>query len=135
MVLVVHGMSYIAPKTPSFLTAFKAQLAGAPPPGSSDPYTSRSSTELGENGQRAALPGRGGRQTSEEREEEERRKALEGDDFGWGEGGDDAPQVVVLKEGKHLSFEEMEDERRKGTSPVSSLIHLDIRANTVDFAT
>jgi hypothetical protein len=102
----IGGLTYTPAKTPSFLKAFQAQLAGAPPPGSKDAY--------GASDGRAALPGREGRQTSEEREEQER---LEGDEFGWGEGGDDAPQVVVLKEGKHLSLEEMEDERRKGTSP------------------
>lgn len=30
------------------------------------------------------------------------------------EGGDDAPQIVVLKEGKHLSAFEAENERRIG---------------------
>lgn len=109
----IHGLTYTPAKTPSFLKAFQAQLAGAPPPGSRDDFGSRSATELGEDGQRAALPGRAGRQTSEEREEQER---LDGNEFGWGEGGDDAPQVVVLKEGKHLSLEEMEDEQRKGAS-------------------
>jgi hypothetical protein len=30
--------------------------------------------------------------------------------------GDEAPQIVVLKEGKHLTAEEAENERRKGES-------------------
>lgn len=30
--------------------------------------------------------------------------------------GDEAPQVVVLKEGKHLTGREAENEKRKGTS-------------------
>lgn len=109
----IGGLTYTPAKTPSFLKAFQAQLAGAPPPGSKDPYSASDG--------RAALPGREGRQTSEEREEQER---LEGDEFGWGEGGDDAPQVVVLKEGKHLTLEEMEDERRKGAFAVLSALLL-----------
>ena len=31
--------------------------------------------------------------------------------------GDEKPQVVVLKEGKHLTEREAENERRKGTHP------------------
>ena len=31
--------------------------------------------------------------------------------------GDEKPQVVVLKEGKHLTEREAENERRKGTDP------------------
>ncbi|CED84779.1 Domain of unknown function DUF4604 [Phaffia rhodozyma] len=118
-----RGLSYVAPKTPSFLAAFQAQLQGGPPPDSTSEYeysSSRSALELGEGNQRAALPERGARQTSEEREEEERQRELEGDELGWGEGGDDAPQIVVLKEGKHLSREEIEDDRRiaKGLPPI-----------------
>lgn len=102
----LRNLGYVHQKEPSFLTAFKAQVANggiAPPP------TSHASTL---SSGRAALPSRGeGRQTSEEREELER---MQGDEFGWGEGGDDAPLVVVLNEEKHLSREEMEDERRIG---------------------
>lgn len=31
--------------------------------------------------------------------------------------GDEAPQIVVLKEGKHLSEREVENEKRRGTLP------------------
>ena len=45
-----------------------------------------------------------------ERPEDEQGSADEDD-------GDEKPQVVVLKEGKHLTEREAENERRKGTDP------------------
>ena len=45
-----------------------------------------------------------------ERPNDERGSADEDD-------GDEKPQVVVLKEGKHLTEREAENERRKGTDP------------------
>ena len=37
------------------------------------------------------------------------------------EEGDEAPQIVVLKEGKHLTAEEAENEKRKGMHSLSNL--------------
>lgn len=116
----MRGMSYIHPSTPSFLSAFKAQLAGGPAPTPSG--SSFEPHDGGGGGGRAALPG-AGRQTSEEREEQElkelRERERDDDEWGFGE-GDEAPQVVVVKEGRHLTKEEMEDEGRRGTFLSSS---------------
>lgn len=87
------GLTYIAQK-PSFLQNF-----GKAP---SDPSSSRSG--------RAPIPERpdDGEWAGGSDEEDE----WEGQ-YG---GGDDGPQVVVLKEGKHLTKEQLERERRKGLS-------------------
>jgi hypothetical protein len=83
----LRNLNYIHPKTPSFLTNFKAQIAngGVPvPPASSSGVT---------------------------------------DEFGRARaGGDDAPLVVVVDEGKHLSREEMENERRRGEFLLSLVV-------------
>jgi len=44
-----------------------------------------------------------------------RERERDDDEWGFGE-GDEAPQVVVVKEGRYLTKEEMIDEGRRGTS-------------------
>lgn len=110
----MKNLAYVAPKQPAFLTAFKAQLqnGGVAPSAASSEF---------DFGGRAALPARGaGRQTSEEREEEQkereardRERERDEDEWGFGE-GDEAPQVVVVKEGRHMSQEQLTDVRRAG---------------------
>jgi hypothetical protein len=41
----------------------------------------------------------------------------------YGGGGEDGPQVVVLKEGRHLSEAEVKRERRRGESGAADLRH------------
>ena len=59
--------------------------------------------------------------------DEEKEKELGSDDE-WGDvyggGGDEGPQVVVLKEGRHLSADEVKRERRRGTRPSYTLTNL-----------
>lgn len=100
------GLSYVA-ATPSFLKNF-----GKPP----SPPRGRFTPGESSNGGRAALPSRpedgkwaGGSDNEDEEEEDEW-------DAKFGGGGDEGPQVVVLKEGRHLTAEEVKKERRKGES-------------------
>lgn len=94
-----HGLEYVAQK-PAFLQNF-----GRPAPSSSD---------------RDGREGRGGREPLPERPDEgEWAKGSDDEEeedewdvrFG---GGEDGPQVVVLKEGRHLSAAEVERERKIG---------------------
>lgn len=93
------GLSYVA-ATPAFLRNFGK-------PQSPPRRAGESST-----GGRAALPERpndgkwAGGSDGEEEEDEWDAK--------FGGGGDEGPQVVVLKEGRHLTAEEVKRERRKG---------------------
>jgi hypothetical protein len=96
------GLSYVA-ATPSFLKNFGQPAA---PP--------RRAGESSNSG-RADLPSRpndgqwAGRSDGEDSEDEWDKK--------YGGGGDDeGPQVVVLKEGRHMTAEEVKKERRKGES-------------------
>lgn len=90
------GLSYVA-QTPSFLKNF-----GKPP----------ASPEAGPSGGRAALPERpsDGRWAGGSDDEDE------DDEWGtrFGGGGDEGPQVVVLKEGRHLTAEQVKRERKRG---------------------
>lgn len=101
------GLSYVA-ATPSFLKNF-----GQPPP-------SRAG-ESSNSGGRADLPSRpedgkwAGGSDGEEEEDEWDAK--------YGGGGDDeGPQVVVLKEGRHMTAEEVKKERRRGEPFCISII-------------
>lgn len=84
-----QGLTYVAQK-PAFLANF-----GKPPPSEREPIPTRP-----DDGEWAAG-------SDEEEDEWDAR-------FG---GGEDGPQVVVLKEGRHLSADEVARERRKGESP------------------
>lgn len=103
-------MTYVA-QQPSFLKNF-----GKP---ASPPPTDRNgrgggSARSGADGGREALPERPkeGRWAGGSDEEGEESDDEWGERFGGG--GDDGPQVVVLKEGRHLSAEEVKRERRRG---------------------
>ena len=101
-----QGLTYVA-NTPSFLRHFGQ--AQSPP----------------------ASPGRSGREPLPSRPKEgkwaggsddegghDKDRADDGEDDEWGEtfggGGEEGPQVVVLKEGRHLTAEEVKRERRRG---------------------
>ncbi len=87
-------------QTPAFLRKLQSQVSGIPEDDSGD-----ENQEFEDDGSgRPPIP---------------RRPAIPerpADDPGRGEEdvGDEAPQVVVLKEGKHLSAREVENEKRKG---------------------
>ncbi|KAK4685908.1 hypothetical protein P7C73_g4228, partial [Tremellales sp. Uapishka_1] len=104
---ISKGLSYVA-STPSFLRNF-----GKP---------QSPKREVATDG-REPLPERprdGKWARGSDDEGDERGKKGEESDDEWGEvyggGGDDGPQVVVLKEGRHLTEEEVKRERRRGTS-------------------
>ena len=112
---VSAGLTYVS-NTPSFLKNF-----GKPPPSPED-------QEQGRGGSSA----RAGREPLPERPREGKwaggsddeggggrgRGDAEETDDEWGDvyggGGDDGPQVVVLKEGRHLTAEDVKRERRRG---------------------
>lgn len=101
-----HGLEYVAQK-PTFLQNFGRPAASA---SSSSPGRGRGDGREGRDG-REPLP--------ERPDEDEWAKGSDGEDeedewdvrFG---GGEDGPQVVVLKEGRHLSAAEVERERMIG---------------------
>ncbi|ODO05772.1 hypothetical protein I350_04833 [Cryptococcus amylolentus CBS 6273] len=90
-----QGLTYVAQK-PSFLQNF-----GAPPASTSGRPGREALPERPSEGEWA-----GGSDIEDEDEEDEWSRALGG-------GGDEGPQVVVLKEGRHLSRDEIERERRR----------------------
>lgn len=107
------GLTYIAQK-PAFLANFGQPARTSPPPGRD---------RGGRNGEdgREALPERPSEGKWAAGSDDERE---EGSDDEWGErfggGGDDGPQVIVLKEGRHLSGDEVKRERRRGRSCFAS---------------
>ena len=118
----LKGLTYVAQK-PAFLTNF-----GQPQP---DP--SSSSSRRGGGDGREPLPSRPRDGEWAGGSDEEKEKQLGSDDE-WGDvyggGGDEGPQVVVLKEGRHLSADEVKRERRRGTRPSYTLTNL--RYSTVE---
>ncbi|WVQ72716.1 hypothetical protein IAR50_002276 [Cryptococcus sp. DSM 104548] len=91
-----QGLTYVAQK-PSFLQNF-----GAPPASSSSGRPGREALpERPSEGEWAR-----GSDDEDDEEEDEWSRALGGD-------GDEGPQVVVLKEGRHMSRDEIERERRR----------------------
>lgn len=118
-----RGLSYVAQK-PAFLQNF-GQPQASPPAESS---SSSSRTAPNRPG-REPLPTRpdsgewAGGSDDEDAGRKGRRNAGEDSDDEWGEvyggGGEEGPQVVVLKEGRHLSAEEVKRERRRGVSFLS----------------
>ena len=118
---ISNGLTYVA-NTPSFLQNF-GKRPPTPPP--ADRFAQGSSSRQG----REPLPerpsdGKWARGSDDEGD----GKGQESDDE-WGEiyggGGDDGPQVVVLKEGRHLTAEDVKRERRIGeTRPYHELTSL-----------
>jgi hypothetical protein len=103
----LKNLTYI-PQKPAFLQTFSQPKRPSPPPGRSG--VSRSSG-------REALPERPTDGEWAAGSDDEKEK---GSDDEWGDvyggGGDDGPQVVVLKEGRHLTAEDVKRERRRGVS-------------------
>jgi hypothetical protein len=102
--------------TPAFLRKLQSQVSGFPDDDSGD-----ENQEFEDDGSgRPPIP---------------RRPAIPerpADNPGSGDedAGDEAPQVVVLKEGKHLSEREVQNEKRKGETDSSRLVsqfHKDLR--------
>ncbi|KAF8339663.1 uncharacterized protein EI90DRAFT_3117458 [Cantharellus anzutake] len=92
------------PNIPSFLLALQGKVSGKAPDEEGDDYGDEPEMEqLDVN--RPAIPRR-----PRERASEDRNRADEDDGA---ETGDEKPTVVVLKEGKHLTEREAENERRK----------------------
>jgi hypothetical protein len=117
-------------RTPNFLRAFQAKVSGFGEERDEDEPLYENGEEYGglidEFGRekRAAVDefGREIRgEESSERERDTNRRTKEDDD---NDNDEEKPVVVVLKEGKHLTEREAENERRKGES--TSLIHLRI---------
>ena len=106
----LKNLTYI-PQKPAFLQTFGQPKRPSPPPGRSG--ASRSGRE--------ALPERPTDGEWAEGSDDETRGKGKGrgdsdDEWGdvYGGGGDDGPQVVVLKEGRHLTAEDVKRERRRG---------------------
>lgn len=109
------GLTYVAQK-PSFLQNFgKPQV---PPPSSSSASSRGGREPLPERPDEGRWASGSGDESAEQDEEE--------DDDEWGDvfgGGEEGPQVVVLKEGRHLTAEEIKRERRKGGfKPICELV-------------
>lgn len=96
-------LAYNAGSQPAFLRALQAQISGKPLP-VDDEESSGDWEQLDAN--RPAIPRR------PDAPDEESAERDGGDD---GEEGDERPQVVVLKEGKHLSELEVLNEKRRRT--------------------
>lgn len=86
--------------TPAFLQKFKNKVQGVPDEDEDEPQYYDDGSGRPPIPVRPAIP---------ERPEGDRGSASEDD-------ADELPQVVVLKEGKHLTAKEAENERRKGLS-------------------
>lgn len=107
------GLTYVQNK-PAFLQNF-----GKPTP---QPDASSSRGRDDGNGARAGrepLPERPREGEWAGGSDDEGKRGEESDDE-WGDvyggGGDDGPQVVVLKEGRHLTADDVRKERRRGES-------------------
>ena len=130
---VNNGLSY-QKQVPKFLQNFGQPAPSRSPPPEHHPNFrghDRSSDRPG----REALPerpkeGQWADGSDEEdadggRGKQRRRQQDSDDEWGdvYGGGGEEGPQVVVLKEGRHLTAEEVKKERRLGTC-LSSISHL-----------
>jgi hypothetical protein len=103
----LKNLTYIAQK-PSFLQNFGQPKPPSPPPGRSG--VTRDGRE--------PLPERPRDGTWAGGSDDEGGKGGEESDDEWGDvyggGGDEGPQVVVLKEGRHLTADDVKRERRRG---------------------
>ncbi|ORX40803.1 hypothetical protein BD324DRAFT_647711 [Kockovaella imperatae] len=114
---VSNGLTYVA-NTPSFLKNF-----GKPPPSPPPAERFDHSESSGRPG-REPLPERprDGKWAKGSDDEKDDTNNPDSDDE-WGEiyggGGEDGPQVVVLKEGRHLSADEVKRERRRAAGKPS----------------
>jgi len=115
-----QGLTYVS-ATPSFLKHFGQPKPPSPRPNSHSTSQARDGREPLPERPRSGEWASGSDDEKAEREEEEEEEE-EGEDE-WGEmygGGEEGPQVVVLKEGRHLTGEEVKRERRRGESRESS---------------
>lgn len=127
-----RGLTYQEQHVPAFLQKLRAQVNG----GNTGPRRSGDdddeSPHVVDRRSASPPPSRGGRETLPERpregkwaegsdDEEQGGKKRKGDDEDdeWAQrygGGDDAPQIVVLNEGKHLSAEEVKRVKEGNTA-------------------
>lgn len=150
-------LSYRSGPTPDFLRALQSRVAGrSPSPPSDEPepsYDDYAAYQDDANGGRPPIPRRpppprrpkdqAGSGDEDEFGRKRRGEEGEGDDgekLDEEDGEDERPQVVVLKEGKHLSQVEAENERRKGTfrwvvSAIFSLALTDLHSQRAASAT
>jgi hypothetical protein len=105
-------LRYAEGAAPAFLARMRAQVAGHAYDGEDDPAYEFEDVEG-----REAIP----RRPAVPVRPDDGEGVLDEDD-----GEDEAPQVVVLREGKHLSGREAENERRKGVHrvPLDSVLYL-----------
>jgi hypothetical protein len=108
-----RGLQYQSGAQPAFLRALQARISGKPDPSS---YGGDEDEDGGGGGEweqldenRPAIPKR----PAADPEHDGRNRANEDDDD-VDEAGDEAPTVVVLRKGKHLTQEEVKNEKRKG---------------------
>lgn len=99
--------------TPSFLQKFKNRAAGIPdPPEHDEEYYDDEGQYYNDGSGRPPIPQR---PSIPERPEDDPGSADEDD-------GDEKPQVVVLRQGKHLTEREAENERRKGACALVGVV-------------
>ncbi|KAL7422939.1 hypothetical protein Q5752_002237 [Cryptotrichosporon argae] len=112
------GLSYVAQK-PAFLQNLATAMGAVPVSGPGSHAGSHAGSGLSGSG-------RGGREAVPERPETGQWAAGSGSESGsedeWEQrfgGGDDGPQVVVLKEGRHMTADEVRRERRRTAGKTS----------------
>lgn len=124
---ISKGLTYVA-QQPSFLRNFGKPLSPPPKPGRGGVVREgrEAVPSRPKEGQWAREGSGSGSESEDEfgrrrpkgkgREEGEDVEPEEEDEWGevYGGGGDDGPQVVVLKEGRHLSAHQVKQERRRG---------------------
>ena len=118
----LKGLTYVAQK-PAFLTNF----------GQPTPSTSSGGRRGGGDG-REPLPSRP--DDGEWAGGSDNEGGGSDDEWGdvYGGGGDEGPQVVVLKEGRHLSADEVKRERRRGMSMLRASNKLSYRESLIPVA-
>lgn len=117
-------LNYNSGQTPSFLLKLQARVAGRAPDEDDEDdeqpaYADDDAFEAGASGRppipRRPPPPRRPRDQPGSGDEDARRAGEDGaGELDEEDGEDEAPQVVVLREGKHLSKGEAENERRRG---------------------
>jgi hypothetical protein len=127
-----NGLTY-QKQVPKFLQNFgQPAPSRSPPPEHHPNYRGQQGAGRGGREGRDPLPERpkegqwaGGSDDEEAQSRRGRRRPENDSDDEWGEvfggGGEEGPQVVVLKEGRHLTAEEVKRERRRGWSMFISL--------------
>jgi hypothetical protein len=109
-------LSYQSGQTPSFLLKLQRQVAGHAPADEDEPTYIDEEFEHGHGGRpdiprRPPIPRRPDDEAGSGDEKPDGTGELDEED-----GDEERPQIVVLREGKHLSELEVDNEKRKGAS-------------------